>query len=280
MELEKLKVLLSTLVLSASIFFCPTPVDAKGCSYGGFSSPRACQQQVDKWLYEELKRCESAANHIYAGVCKHGVRSKEPERRAQCQGKCPGGGYCIDGLCCPAQNSKRCGEECMDECGICYRDTIKPIKLEACVKCVNAEITDLSGAVINYQVLTECGGNGVKCCGWKGCKNIESDKQNCGGCGNVCPGNKVCSGGQCVCQIGGCGPSCTVCPSNQTCLNDQCVVTGCPSNTTYCGDHPSPAFGDVCCSNAPNKFCDKDSAGNPMCCTRSADGNVSCGFTP
>lgn len=63
------------------------------------------------------------------------------------------------------------------------------------------------------------------CCP-NGCKNLQTDRQHCGACGNLCPEGLVCQGGACgfacggdfcplaseICEAGNCQP-CDVCPS-------------------------------------------------------------------
>ena len=80
------------------------------------------------------------------------------------------------------------------------------------------------------------------------CVNANTDPQNCGGCGTVCPATATCTAGQCLCpggvptcrggcmnyktdtsNCGGCG---NVCPAGTSCTNGGCQ---CLSGKTLCG---------------------------------------------
>jgi hypothetical protein len=53
-------------------------------------------------------------------------------------------------------------------------------------------------------------GAGTSCCGTQGCKNLQTDNENCGQCGSVCGTGATCSGGACHCGSVECaaGDSC------------------------------------------------------------------------
>jgi hypothetical protein len=75
--------------------------------------------------------------------------------------------------------------------------------------------------------------------GGKQCALLDSSSHNCGECGNVCPKDRICKGGKCVCayptvecdgecvyltddhdNCGRCGHQCA---SNRVCLGGECV---------------------------------------------------------
>ena len=82
-----------------------------------------------------------------------------------------------------------------------------------------------------------------------GCKDLSTDQQNCGTCGNACAAGQTCQGGQCLCSAGllACGGSCvaadathcggcsTMCASGQVCANNACAAS-CPAGQTQCSD--------------------------------------------
>ncbi|MHB8879107.1 MAG: MXAN_6577-like cysteine-rich protein, partial [Myxococcaceae bacterium] len=72
------------------------------------------------------------------------------------------------------------------------------------------------------------------------CRSLQTDRFNCGTCGNVCQNPLVCTSGVCSCQPGltRCGSACVntvydrnncggcgiVCASNLVCLNSVCTT--------------------------------------------------------
>ncbi|MBW2735255.1 MAG: hypothetical protein JRH20_22965, partial [Deltaproteobacteria bacterium] len=80
------------------------------------------------------------------------------------------------------------------------------------------------------------------CC-FTGCKDVQTDANNCGDCGTRCsdrPDTNVCVDGECVC--GNTGGPCP--PNNDPCLMNSCTaggcaptpVTGCCTTATQCND--------------------------------------------
>jgi sulfatase modifying factor 1 len=93
-----------------------------------------------------------------------------------------------------------------------------------------------------------CPGGETACGGL--CVDEETDTNNCGGCGAVCPTDGSCMSGACSCPSGYavCGGSCvdeqtdsvhcgacgTFCPIAATCKGGTCV---CPAGEAWCGDY-------------------------------------------
>ncbi|MBN1773391.1 MAG: hypothetical protein JXB32_19170 [Deltaproteobacteria bacterium] len=83
-----------------------------------------------------------------------------------------------------------------------------------------------------------------------GCTNVQTDRSNCGGCGNVCPAGQLCQAGVCACPSGQqlcagecfntqtnplhCGTCGNACDPGQTCTNGVCSGN-CPTGQTSCG---------------------------------------------
>lgn len=92
-----------------------------------------------------------------------------------------------------------------------------------------------------------CGSGQMMCS--SGCKDLSTDQQNCGTCGNACAAGQTCQGGQCLCSAGllACGGSCvasdathcggcsTMCASGQVCANNACAAS-CPAGQAQCTD--------------------------------------------
>ncbi len=122
-----------------------------------------------------------------------------------------------------------------------------------------AGVAVVSGAIVmaassgcNVTVTPTCNLGFTECNG--SCVNTQSDDLNCGGCGSVCPGTSVCSGGQCVVPVvcgagltlcggycvdtlsdpydcGGCGITCA---ATDYCSNGTCVTGTCSADNVAC----------------------------------------------
>jgi stigma-specific protein Stig1 len=87
------------------------------------------------------------------------------------------------------------------------------------------------------------------------CADIQNDRSNCGGCGQVCAGGEICSAGACACPatLTSCGGSCVsmsldnqncgacghACVGGESCLSGACVAGG-----PNCPGAPPGATGD------------------------------------
>ena len=125
------------------------------------------------------------------------------------------------------------------------------------------------------------------------CVNLSTDKNNCGEVGNVCPGEEICSGGECVCGSTGaaCGEGTTCCcgscistdedPSNCGGCGVVCADEGgdsCVAGECKCGDGPActapsgTSLGELCCSGG----CVTQDASNCGECGSACDGDSDC----
>jgi hypothetical protein len=132
--------------------------------------------------------------------------------------------------------------------------------LRLAIACVGAAI---AWACATAQQAPTCSA-GQSLCDY--CTSLQSDPDNCGKCGTVCPVAQVCSAGQCasacpsgnaVCTPDGgtrgycvdvkndnanCGKCGTVCGSGQACVNGTCS-SSCATNATMCQpDGGGPSF--------------------------------------
>jgi hypothetical protein len=158
-------------------------------------------------------------------ICDNGVCR-------DCTGPCE---RCVNGICRGCDPN--C-ETCNESTGAC--ETTCPNRhtccVGACIACcgpcdpVRGVCTDAEG--------TACVGNKDLCCGGK-CVESKTDRNNCGFCGNVCPPESTCVGGECKCEgtkfrcgnrcvdlqtdLFNCGSCGRACGSSETCVNGQCT---------------------------------------------------------
>ncbi len=160
-------------------------------------------------------------------------------------------------------------------CGDCH-DGAPAIYINAKEWCNAIDDNCLKGLVDDGK--DECTGSWSCCTSQKACRQLGSDKQNCGTCGKVCPTNttNLCSGGKCVCGSAG-GP----CTGGRNCSGGSCkcilngLCNGCcdgntcqPGNTTAkCGDNGVSC--KTCSTSDPCKYPVCTSAGNCTVANRS-----------
>jgi hypothetical protein len=160
---------------------------------------------------------------------------------------CPSGTEECNGACRDLQSDRKhcgaCGHRCSgnETCsgGRCACGPGNVICNDVCV----------SGACCNGGSGLTCSG-GTTCCAPNGCKNLQSDANNCGVCGLKCtlPEADGCTDGTCSC---GSGPACIGgqvcdggncrCPDGQELCNGACQTTaqpgeGCGACGTACPD--------------------------------------------
>jgi uncharacterized protein DUF1592/uncharacterized protein DUF1588/uncharacterized protein DUF1595/uncharacterized protein DUF1587 len=123
------------------------------------------------------------------------------------------------------------------------------------------------------------------------CKDLLSDQQNCGTCGNACGAGQSCQAGKCQCSAGliACGGGCvpsdatncggcgTTCPGGQVCSSNSCQGS--------CGAGETQCSGGACVDTTNNAFncggcgtqCPAGSVCNGGVCGCSASGQMLCG---
>jgi len=117
------------------------------------------------------------------------------------------GPMCGDGMCEAGENCGECPEDCT-----CSAN--RTCEMNACL-CDGEPCEDF----------------GEECC-VTGCEDLEVDKQNCGGCGNVCDPTEDCQDGVCRCGA-------VACAMGEACCADACIDLD--ANTEHCG-----ACGNAC----------------------------------
>lgn len=94
--------------------------------------------------------------------------------------------------------------------------------------------------------------NGTSKCG-KNCLNLKTDSANCGACGVVCTGSRICNNGVCAC------------PANQSLIAGTCIPRfGCTLDLDTCtvGKKRCPES-----SNDDDARCHVSADGEPFCAT-------------
>jgi hypothetical protein len=79
---------------------------------------------------------------------------------------------------------------CESSTGLCSCDGTACVPGEACVKKQGNNVCSCNGG-------DACTAGRVCCQSPAGCKDLDTDKDNCGGCGHACPKGQNCSAGQC-----------------------------------------------------------------------------------
>jgi hypothetical protein len=175
------------------------------CEPGGF----CCNEKTGSCCTKTRRSCCGEGNKK---VCCPEGQTCRASRPYNFKGKlaphicCPEARACLAHCCAP-------GEECILGGRLCCRkDAICSDRKECCFSghCCEGRYCCPSFAVCDSDK------GGCRLCrqGEVSCKNrctdIRRDKRNCGKCGNVCPGEKVCRNGTCRCASGQreCGNQC------------------------------------------------------------------------
>ncbi|MAQ17718.1 MAG: hypothetical protein CMN30_23345 [Sandaracinus sp.] len=159
----------------------------------GEAFPTGCGEDTECCGEGDARDCVMLdTNPLHCGGC--GIECGEGE--ACCMGMCrdadaaecmcPAGcgpdETCCNGTCTDTRTDRNaCGDSCMacEEGAICCDGSCVPVNAENCGSC---------GVV--------CEGDGVTCCGDRGCQVLGTPTA-CSGCGNVCANGATCVGGAC-----------------------------------------------------------------------------------
>jgi hypothetical protein len=219
-------------------------IDCNTCSFGEVCSPEGqcvpgCATDADCGecaLCNPLTNiCQPAPNGT---LCPSGVCQGQVCTGCSTNADCPVGYACQAGLCvavCPPGQTL-CGTTCVNtssdpnNCGTCNN---------FCPSYPNA----VSGCSGGQCVMLACNAGYADCNGFvgDGCEvHVLSDNNNCGACGNVCPGGTTCLNGACA-------PIGAECASGQT-------------QTCYSG--PAGTMGVGICS-AGTQTCQSDGTWGP-----------------
>jgi hypothetical protein len=175
-----------------------------------------------------------------------------PQNCGACGTNCPSGNVCVNGACmqsCPGAQTLCNGNLCVStatdrtNCGACGTTCA------AGQVCSNGACTVDCAA--NLQTCASGADAGLDAGGARYCADPQTDRNNCGGCGTVCPSGRICERGACVVTCGAdltdcagtcrdlqldrtnCGACGTVCPAGQVCSSGSCQVS-CSAGLTDC----------------------------------------------
>ncbi|MCC6876707.1 MAG: hypothetical protein IT378_20560 [Sandaracinaceae bacterium] len=190
--------------------------------------------------------CAGASNNCCSGSCTD--TSTTANCRA-CNNACGAGETCGAGGCtcgattagsgeaCPGAGSACCGGMCLDvtsdemTCGACGNQCGTG---ETCSggRCTCGSTTGGAGA-------EACPGASSVCCGNSVCRNLDTDENNCGGCGVGCGTNEVCLAGICTCgSSAGTRGSGAICTGTSACCGlseSSCTSLTTTSDCGMCG---------------------------------------------
>jgi hypothetical protein len=268
----------------------------------------------------EVQHCGACGNDCLAkdpeknwecvdGVCQVSICES-------CHANCSG-----DGTTCIAldtvQDCGGCGKVCnlanavakctikdSPACGACEIDTCSPTHY------ANCDLVAGNGCEIDTnEDDAHCGGCGTKCtwapasgtpkcingkcdffcnvgskCGGGtsgSCVNLTNDNNNCGTCGTVCTGGRVCQNSACVCPTGQtfCGSTCQDCSGGKICQSGTCQ---CPTGQTFCGSTCQDCSGGkscqsgVCTCPSGTKFCSGPQQCRQCCAGSDCSGGKTC----
>lgn len=145
-----------------------------------------------------------------------------PSNPQQCEGKC-----CGDKCTLIQVDRNNCGD-CLVQCPageLCAGGTC------------GCPVSVTSGNVVKCPM-------GQSCCGVSGCKNLQTDINNCGQCGTKCAAGATCAGGQCICGGRACGVG-------EVCCNGTCSSTCAVDMATPARDMGGGGGNCVCASGCP-----------------------------
>lgn len=248
---------------------CNSYINCGSCPTGYTCSGGVCQGNVCRLLGQS---CSGGYPCCSGLVCSGGIcQSSSPIGGGNpCQGKADntqvgGSNPCYNPYrCCNEQCINTGNQPCSGTVGPnCHTENQYCSDVNPCCSGLicsgNICISQTQSGSCVYP-LTNCNGQ---------CKNTLNDPLNCGGCGNVCPGNGMCSGGQCTNY---CVSGQTYCPgsgcSNLNYDNNNCGKCGnkCTINQICSSGTCAPVQGTSTCNSiSPAEFCPSTCSGQCPC---------------
>ncbi|TNE46695.1 MAG: hypothetical protein EP343_22535 [Deltaproteobacteria bacterium] len=280
-------------------------------------SDNNCDGQIDNVTNESCRcspqgrkrSCYSGDDETQGkGACKGGVQYCERDNLwGPCLGNVEPQGEICDGFdddcngkiddhpSCTCQNDERrscyLGDPSIQNVGRC-QSGVQVCSNQQWGPCTGMVLPRAEGEDCNTPVDDNCNGAVNEGCGNNACSKgetrcgdacvvLDNNIQHCGGCGNICKGQKRCEQGVCVCpngqQVCGAGQNCVDlkkdpkhCGScNQSCANDEVCCGGLCTNTQtsvqHCGGcGQTCSAGEICSSGT----CQPSCAANETLCLR------------
>jgi hypothetical protein len=195
----------------------------------------------------------------------------------RCGNECAKGASCNDGECeCDVKGELACDGACTDpdsdadHCGACGHacDIANTSPMCASAECYATECTK------NYF---DCDDDLYRGESGTGCEiDGQNDEQNCGSCGFSCAADRVCDGGECVCDVPDAGGACDPrsncgCDLGTNCSVQgdswSCIPAGYGTESSTCTTDQECALGYGCVGGVCHARCDKLQIENDSCGT-------------
>lgn len=261
----------------------PAGADCGGCSSGNLCCEVAGVGPMCRDTQTDSTHCGGCGIRCAAGqTCSGGT----------CQGSVPADGSVgLDSgpsMCGSACTSSQrcCGSSCVDRQVTSGTDGRANSSFRNCNGCGNACNMDRASACsvplgMGGTPRCLCGNSpecaaGFVCAAGAGgaftCINTQTDRNNCGRVGNVCPGAETCSGGVC-----GCGS--ITCGAGTSCCGGACIPTdsdpnNCGGCDIVCGAQGTSCEGGMCkCGSGPACRKTMGTDKGQICCANSCVDN-------
>jgi hypothetical protein len=223
--------------------------------------------------------CDVAGQTVCSDECVD--LDSDEQNCGKCGNQCAKGASCNDGECeCDVRGEVACDGACtdpdsdVDHCGACGHacDIANASQMCASAECL------ATACSLNFLDCDDDLSDGER---GTGCEvDSQTDDANCGSCGFACTDNRVCDGGECVCDVpdagGVCDPrsNCGCGELGQNCTLQggswACVTPGYGTESTTCTTNEECAVGYGCVGGVCHRRCDAQQIETGTCGTNGA----------